>query len=354
MEGSCTFGDRCRFRHSIVRMSESRVGAPVKCMGLFAPAADRFCLFQSAMNVVQILDEKMAVVNKIDFPGEVDQIHVGGSVLFVSYMAVLEGVSSVPVGMIRAIDLTNVVPTTELKRGALYSHALAIKAMTSEPIPTDPSAPPVLFSGSNDGTIRMWMRNPSMVWDQRTFGEGHTSGVTSLVSVLQIKRLFSGGMDQTIRIWSLDDATLTATILSPAGHASPVTYGGLLGLQLGGAYCLLSASTDGVIRLWRVAGPDLLEPVQALPPTAAPAADGVVPQLTFCQLCGPGLYLTGFSNGTIEIRNCTTPELGLVSVVRGPGAHENVIITSLVPVPGGPFFFSADNAGTVKAWKMML
>ncbi len=35
--------------------------------------------------------------------------------LFVSYMAVLEGVSSVPVGMIRAIDLTNVVPTTELK-----------------------------------------------------------------------------------------------------------------------------------------------------------------------------------------------------------------------------------------------
>ena len=47
--------------------------------------------------------------------GEVNTVHVCGSFVFVSYTAVLEAVSSVPVGMVRAFDLTRAAPPTDLK-----------------------------------------------------------------------------------------------------------------------------------------------------------------------------------------------------------------------------------------------
>ena len=56
------------------------------------------------------------VVHNLHVPaGEVDTVHVCGMYIFVSYTAVLDGVSSVPVGMIRVIDLSRATPPTDLK-----------------------------------------------------------------------------------------------------------------------------------------------------------------------------------------------------------------------------------------------
>jgi hypothetical protein len=57
--------------------------------------------------------------------------------------------------------------------------------------------------------------------------------------------------------------------------------------------------------------------------------------------------------GDIEVRNLTAPEMPQLAIARGQGAH-SAIVTSLVPVPGGPFFFSAAMDGSIMAWKLTL
>jgi WD40 repeat protein len=93
-----------------------------------------------------------------------------------------------------------------------------------------------LFSGSYDGTIK--------VWDLNTLTEvgtlaGHTDGVLSLA--VAEGRLYSGSYDKTIKVWDLNTLTEVGTL---AGHTSSVAALAVAESKL------YSGSTDKTIKVW--------------------------------------------------------------------------------------------------------
>ncbi|KAL1496190.1 hypothetical protein AB1Y20_014806 [Prymnesium parvum] len=62
-----------------------------------------------------------------------------------------------------------------------------------------------LYSGSKDGTIRVWRLDAGHEGECTHEFKGHTGGVESLALEAAAGRLFSCGGDDTIRVWRLDD-----------------------------------------------------------------------------------------------------------------------------------------------------
>jgi hypothetical protein len=54
---------------------------------------------------MQLVDKVLEQGAPLEFPGEVDALHITSTFWFVSYTAVMEGKTSVPVGLIRAFDI---------------------------------------------------------------------------------------------------------------------------------------------------------------------------------------------------------------------------------------------------------
>ena len=107
------------------------------------------------------------------------------------------------------------------QRGKLPSHSQRIVSMSSAV--TEVGKPPVLFSGSFDGAVRMWQLNAAGTWDHQSFDEGHTMAVTGLAWVPAAGKLYSCSLDQTVRCWDPSSRKLLHTLLSDAsGHNAPV------------------------------------------------------------------------------------------------------------------------------------
>jgi WD40 repeat protein len=94
----------------------------------------------------------------------------------------------------------------------------------------------VLFSGSNDNTIKIWDLGSNTCTATL---EGHMNPVTCLA--LRGETLFSGSYDNTIKIWDLRDNTCTETL---AAHTSAIR-----SLALGDE-TLFSGSYDTTIKIW--------------------------------------------------------------------------------------------------------
>ncbi|KAF8282701.1 hypothetical protein TcYC6_0021580 [Trypanosoma cruzi] len=82
----------------------------------------------------------------------------------------------------------------------------------------------VLFTGSDDGTVKAWNPYPSVKQSKEnnpcvhTF-VGHTRGVLSLEIVAPNNQLWSGGEDTTIRVWDLQTLDCVAVLEE---HNSPI------------------------------------------------------------------------------------------------------------------------------------
>jgi F-box/WD-40 domain protein MET30 len=109
----------------------------------------------------------------------------------------------------------------------------------TEPIfpndPDRPSPPQYMFTGSLDGTIRLW-HVPSGRCVHRFFG--HIEGVWSLAA--DTLRLVSGAEDKTIKIWDPRTGKHERTL---TGHEGPVNCVGLSDSRL------ISGSEDGTVRV---------------------------------------------------------------------------------------------------------
>ncbi|KAF2680459.1 WD40 repeat-like protein [Lentithecium fluviatile CBS 122367] len=109
----------------------------------------------------------------------------------------------------------------------------------SEPLfpldPSRPSPPNYMFTGSLDGTIRLW-HVPSGRCVHRFFG--HIEGVWSLAA--DSLRLVSGAEDKSIKIWDPRTGRHERTL---TGHEGPVNCVGLSDSRL------VSGSEDGTIRV---------------------------------------------------------------------------------------------------------
>lgn len=106
-----------------------------------------------------------------------------------------------------------------------------------------PGDRPLLASGDNDGTIRVWAPFERERWVSPGYGEG--------VNVLVVYRdgertvLVSAGVGRHIKLWDAADGTLIRTL---SGHRADVT--GVCLARVAGRSALVSTSLDRTVRVW--------------------------------------------------------------------------------------------------------
>jgi F-box/WD-40 domain protein MET30 len=108
-------------------------------------------------------------------------------------------------------------------------------------VPPRPGRPPVLVSGSLDNTVRVWDVGTGKA--TRTLF-GHIEGVWAAAADADAQRLVTGSHDRTVKLWALEDGRCTATLV---GHRGAVTCVGL------GEDKIVSGSDDGDVIVWSFA-----------------------------------------------------------------------------------------------------
>ena len=114
-----------------------------------------------------------------------------------------------------------------------------------------PDGAPVIISGGDDGTVRVWR-----LADGTPAGEplrGRNGGVRAVAAgALPVGTpvIISGGDDGTVRVWRLADGT-------PAGEPLRGRDGGVRAVAAGalpdGTPVIISGGDDGTVRVWRLA-----------------------------------------------------------------------------------------------------
>ncbi|HTU88880.1 MAG TPA: hypothetical protein VMF69_02175, partial [Gemmataceae bacterium] len=157
-----------------------------------------------------------------------------------------------------------------------------------------------LFSGGADKIVRVWNLTDARM-PERQFS-GHTAAVNAIARSADGKILASAGDDETIRFWNQSNGQQTALI---GAHAGPVTS---LAIHSGGQ--VLSASTDGSVKLWQPtsAGKLLAHPGQVTSAVLSPDGSRL---LTGCS--DKQVRLWNLTNGQLE-RPFTGPSLGVLCV----------------------------------------
>lgn len=188
----------------------------------------------------------------------------------------------------------------------------------------------MVFSGAEDSSIRAWRFNQqSSTFDHVGTMQGHTGAVLQLQIIGTL--LFSGSMDGTIKVWDLNTAQCVYTCNA---HNMPV-----MGILLWENH-LLSCSLDGTVKVWNWSAPsgplelaythniDQNEPVGVLamcgsldanqkPMLVTACNDSTVRFFelpTFeskgsmkqrndvrCVSSGPGMFYAGHSDGTVRV-----------------------------------------------------
>jgi WD40 repeat protein len=99
-----------------------------------------------------------------------------------------------------------------------------------------------IVSGSNDGSIKLWKNDDTLV---RTL-EGHSSNVNSVAFSPDSKYIVSGSNDRTIKLWKID-GTLVKTFDGHSSHVNSVAF------SRNGKY-IVSGSNDRTIKIWKTDG----------------------------------------------------------------------------------------------------
>ncbi len=197
-----------------------------------------------------------------------------------------------------------------------------------------------LLTGGSDGSLKLWAMPPAL---ERTLA--HPDAVRAAVVSADGKRMFTGGADKIVRAWNLPDAKMperqysghTAAVnavalsgdgkfLASAGDDETIRFWnqsngqqtGLIGAHTGPVTSLafhnsgqvLSASTDGSIKLWHQPGEGKLLAHPGQVTSAVLSSDGSR-LLTGCS--DKQVRLWNLGNGQIE-RPFSGPSLGVLCV----------------------------------------
>jgi WD40 repeat protein len=119
------------------------------------------------------------------------------------------------------------------------------------------------FSGSFDGTIKVW--NWRRVEDNdllRTLS-GHSGGVHAVAIAPDGQTLISGGQDNTIKIWNLETGELRRTLTAHSGRVDS------LAVSADGEI-LVSGASDETVKVWELSTGQLINTLTGI---KSPAVD---------------------------------------------------------------------------------
>lgn len=186
------------------------------------------------------------------------------------------------------------------------------------------AASPILASGHQDHTVKLWDVTRGEVW--RTL-EGHTNRVRSLAFSPDGKTLASGSHDRTVKLWNVETGKALITL---HGHTDRVRS---VAFSPNGKW-LASCSEDETGRLWQVETGQLLNILQ-----------GHTKPLTAVTFDHSGqLLATGSLDQTIHLWNASTGET--LKILQG---HTNPV-AAVSFSPDSAILASSSYDQTVRLW----
>jgi V8-like Glu-specific endopeptidase len=188
-----------------------------------------------------------------------------------------------------------------------------------------PDGTPVIISGSDDGTVRVWrLADGTPVGPPLT---GHTNGVDAVAAGALpdgTPVIISGSRDGTVRVWRTADGT-------PVGEPLTGHDGGVFAVAAGalpdGTPVIISGGHDGTVRVWRLAdGTPVGGPLTGHDGAVEAMAAGALPD-------GTPVIISGGRDGTVRVWRLAdgTPlvhPLDLPESVRGVAIYGSFIVTA--------------------------
>ena len=212
-------------------------------------------------------------------------------------------------------------------------HAVAVGAL--------PDGTPVIISGGNDGTVRVWrLADGTPVGQPLTGHDGRVSAVAAGALPDGTPVIISGGNDGTVRVWRTADGT-------PAGEPLTGHRGGVNAVAAGalpdGTPVIISGSWDGTVRVWRTAdGTPVGEPLTGHRFGVHAVAAGALPD-------GTPVIISGGDTTVRVWRLVGGSPVG--EPLTGHGGPVNAVAAGALP-DGTPVIISGSDT-TVRVWRLV-
>ena len=197
---------------------------------------------------------------------------------------------------------------------------------------------PVVVSGGGDGTVRVWdLATGNPVSDPFT---GHGKAVNA-VAVAELEGrpvVVSGGGDGTVRVW--DVATGNPVSDPFTGHGGTVYAVAVGGLD--GRPVVVSGSSDGTVLVWDLATAN---------PVGSPFTGhgGTVYAVAVAELEGRPVVVSGGDDGTVRVWDLATGN-PVTDPFTGHGGAVNAV--AVAELEGRPVVVSGSDDGTVRVWDL--
>jgi len=203
---------------------------------------------------------------------------------------------------------------------------------------TLPDGTPVIISGSDDRTVRVWrLADGTPVGEPLRGHDGTVSAVTAGTLPDGTPVIISGGHDRTVRVWRLPDGTPAGEPLR--GHHRPVN-AVAAGELPDGTPVIISGGGfgDPTVRVWRLAGGTPVgEPLRGHESAVLAVAATVLPD-------GPVIFSGGYGGLVLAWWLADGTQAGELREHRGA---VNAVATGTLP-DGTPFIISGGDDGTVR------
>ena len=228
------------FNHYCKRLGEiPGITGPVRAAAVANVGGTNLFAFSDAEKIKLLNADSMSALFELTaepgVPGatQIEALHIAGRWLLASYSTPLPAGSvphptAVPVGLLKAWDLSSQYPFQSIllqtSPTEVFAHRLAATAIDS--VSVDGDAEPFFFTGSLDGSLKMWKFNGKDAFDCKPFSSenGHVRGIRAVLFTSGY--LFSGGCDRTIKVWDCMSQNCVATIMPPAEPSTAAAAGG--------------------------------------------------------------------------------------------------------------------------------
>ncbi len=204
-----------------------------------------------------------------------------------------------------------------------------------------PDGTPVIISGGDDGTVRVWRTaDGTPVGEPLRGHDGPVSAVAAGALPDGTPVIISGGNDRTVRVWRTADGTPLGEPLT--GHGSSVGAVAAGTLPDGTPVIISGGGYDSTVRVWRTADGTLIgRPLTGHGSWVDAVAVGALPD-------GTPVIISGVGSTVRVWRTADGTPVG--EPLRGHRGGVTAVAAGTLP-DGTPVIISGDDDGTVRVWR---